>query len=87
MGKRMARLSNGCVERILWCADGQPESDRLKNTGAVPVAVGDQWDGSHFIRDGQRVLTPLEAAEETIAELDAALLEMQYQNLIGGLSE
>jgi hypothetical protein len=40
-----------------------------------------------FCRDGEPVLTVLEEMHMQIAELDEALLEIQYQQLIGGLEE
>jgi len=41
--------------------------------GDVPVAIGDTYDGEHFYRDGERVLTPLEQAQKDAEDMAAAL--------------
>lgn len=41
--------------------------------GDVPVAIGDTWDGEHFYRGGERVLTPLEQARKDAEDMAAAL--------------
>ena len=81
-----ALIENGQVVNLIWLYPGN-ESDfpGAVPCGDVPVRIGDTYDGSQFLREGQRVLTPLEKAQNIIAELDAALLDAQYQLLIGGL--
>lgn len=83
-----ALIENGQVVNLIWLYPGN-ESDFAAAVpcGDVPVCIGDTYDGSQFLREGQRVLTPLEEAQNIIAELDAALLEVQYQMLIGGFDE
>ena len=41
--------------------------------GDVPAAIGDTWDGEHFYRNGERVLTPLEQARKDAEDMQAAL--------------
>ena len=41
--------------------------------GDVPAAIGDTWDGEHFYRAGERVLTPLEQARKDAEDMAAAL--------------
>lgn len=53
----------------------------------VPVQIGDTLEDGVFYREGQRVLTVTQEMHQQIAELDEALLELQYQQLIGGLEE
>lgn len=41
--------------------------------GDLPVAVGDTYDGEHFYRGGERVLTALEQAQKDAEDMQAAL--------------
>ena len=41
--------------------------------GDVPVAIGDTYDGEHFYRGGERVLTALEQAQKDAEDMQAAL--------------
>lgn len=41
--------------------------------GDVPVAIGDTWDGEHFYRAGERVLTAIEQAQKDAEDMQAAL--------------
>ena len=72
MAKSMALIGNGTVSNILWCSDAQPQTDTLIDLADRPVGIGDTWDGVDFWRDGVRILTPLEEAQQRLAELEAA---------------
>lgn len=83
-----ALVENGCVVNLLWLHP----ANAAAFPGAVPcggaaVQAGDVYDGQSFFRDGQKVLSRREEMLEQIAELDAAVLELQYQQLIGGFEE
>lgn len=39
----------------------------------LPVAIGDTYDGEHFYRAGERVLTALEQAKKDAEDMQAAL--------------
>lgn len=41
--------------------------------GEIPAAIGDTYDGEHFYRGGERVLTALEQAQQEAADMQAAL--------------
>lgn len=41
--------------------------------GEIPVAIGDTYDGEHFYRGGERVLTALEQAQKDAEDMQAAL--------------
>lgn len=41
--------------------------------GDIPVAIGDTYDGEHFYRAGERVLTALEQAQKDAEDMAAAL--------------
>lgn len=78
MAKNMARVEDGVVVNIEWCANTKEETDTLKEINGLPIKIGDTYDGSAFYRDGERLLTTLEKAiNEIVAmkEENAMLLE------------
>ena len=77
MAKIMARIENGLVTNTLWCSDSEPETETRIDLAGRPVAIGDTYSGGKFYRDGEEVLTPLEAAQEQNAEYEAALSEIE----------
>ena len=77
MAKSMASVENGIVSNILWCSDAEPETDSLMETGDRPVAIGDRYESGKFYRNGEEVLTPLQAALKKNAEYEAALSEIE----------
>lgn len=77
MAKSMARIENGVVANMLWCSDSQPETEALIDPADRPVGIGDTYSGGKFYRDGEEVLTPLEAAQKQNAEYEAALSEIE----------
>lgn len=76
MAKNMARISEDLVVNVEWCSDKQAQTDTLINLSDRPVAIGDTYDGADFYRDGEKVLTPLEAAQAEIEDMKAALAEL-----------
>ena len=73
----MAFVENGIVSNILWCADMEPETDSLIDTADRPVAIGDSYESGKFYRNGEEVLTPLQAALKKNDEYEAALSEIE----------
>lgn len=73
MAKSMARISGGVVTNILWCSDSALETEELIDTADRPVGIGDTFADRKFYRDGEEVLTPLEAALAELADTRAAL--------------
>ena len=41
MAKTMAQIAGGVVTNILWCSDGEPETDALVIIADRPVSIGD----------------------------------------------
>ena len=41
--------------------------------GEIPVAIGDTYDGEHFYRAGERVLTAREQTRKDAEDMQAAL--------------
>ena len=77
MAKNMAFVENGIVSNILWCADMEPETDSLMETGDRPVAIGDTYENGKFYRNGEEVMTPLQEALKTNAAYEAAMSEIE----------
>lgn len=44
--------------------------------GDIPVALGDAYDGAHFYRDGEKVLSVAEQAWRQLEDTQAALEEL-----------
>lgn len=73
MAKNMAVLADGIVTNIIWCSDGELETDAQKNTDDRPIGIGDTYLDGKFYRDGEELLTPLEQAYKELAEAQTAL--------------
>ena len=78
-----AVIENGVVVNVIWL-DPRNAADfpDAVPVGEVAAGIGDSYADGSFLRDGARLLTPLEAAQATIAELDAALVAYAYQNAL-----
>lgn len=83
---RYALVEDNIVTNIIWldanCIESFPNAVA---THDIPVHINDTYENGIFYRNGERVLTNLERAEQTIAELDQVLLDTTYQNIIGEL--
>ncbi len=77
MAKSMALVENGVVVNVLWCSDRESETEMLIDTADRPVAIGDSYESGKFYRNGEEVLTPLQAAMKKNAEYEAALSEIE----------
>lgn len=81
-----ALIDNGIVVNVIWLhPDNAYEFPNAVPLNDLPAGIGDTYDGEYFMRNGKRVLTFVEEAQNIITELDIALLELQYQFIIGGL--
>lgn len=78
---RYAVIQDGIVVNVIWLdpsnADDFPDAVPV---GEVSAEIGDNYADGAFWRDGERLLTPLETAEVTIAALDAAILDLELAN-------
>ena len=78
---RYAVIQDGIVVNVIWLdpsnADDFPDAVPI---GEVEAGIGDTYADGAFWRDGERLLTPLEIAEATIATLDAAILDLELAN-------
>ena len=83
MAKNMALLENGVVTNLLWCSDGEPETENLIDCDERPVSMGDSYSGGKFYRDGQAVLSETEALRaqnSQLLEAMAAMVEEVYES-------
>lgn len=76
MAKSMVKIEDGTVTNIIWCSDGEPETDTLIAPGERTVGIGDTYANGKFYREGVEILTPLEEAKKQNAEYKAALSEL-----------
>lgn len=71
---RYAVIEDGVVVNVIILYPGGAKSfpDAVP-CGDVPVAIDDTWDGEHFYRGGERVLTAIEQAQKDAEDMQAAL--------------
>ena len=78
-----AIVENGTVSNIIVVYEGNahefPEAVKLND---VPAQIGDTYSDGRFFHEGEPLLSPLERANDTIAELDAAVVDLTYQNIL-----
>ena len=77
MAKNMAFVENGIVSNILWCSDRETDTESMIDTADRPVAIGDSYESGKFYRNGEEVLTPLQAELKKNAEYEAAMSEIE----------
>lgn len=69
-----AIVENGTVTNIIWLYPGNASDfPSAVPCGEIPAAIGDTYDGEHFYRGGERVLTALEQAQKDVEDMAAAL--------------
>lgn len=69
-----ALVENGVVTNIMVLyPPSAAEFEGAVPCGEIPVAIGDTYDGEHFYRAGEQVLTPLEQAQKDAEDMQAAL--------------
>ena len=71
---RYAIITDGVVTNVIILYPGNAaDFPTAVPCGDVPVAIGDTYDGEHFYRGGERVLTALEKAQKDAEDMQAAL--------------
>lgn len=69
-----ALVENGVVTNVMVLyPPSAAEFEGAVPCGDLPVAIGDTYDGEHFYRGGERVLTALEQAQKDAEDMQAAL--------------
>lgn len=85
-----ALIENNIITNIIWLYSGNASDfPNAVPLGDVPAGIGDTYEDGVFYRDGERILTNEELLlkqniekDEIIAELDAAILDITYNNLL-----
>lgn len=75
-----AIVENGTVMNIIWLYPGNAEDfQSAVPCGDVPVAIGDTYDGQDFYREGEKVVSPLTAAQKEVETMQADLPMLKAQ--------
>lgn len=90
-----ALIENGIITNVIWLHPGNAaEFPNAVALNYIPAGIGDTYADGAFYRDSVKILTAQEKSEQeiqalndTIAELDAALLDETYQNIMGGIGQ
>ena len=78
-----ALIENDIVVNIIVLYEGNAhEFPNAVNTGEIPVQIGDTYTDGVFYRNGEIVLSNTDQANQLIAEMDAAIVELTYQNIL-----
>lgn len=72
-----AIVENGIVTNIivLYPNNAKDFSSAVR-CGDIPVALGDAYNGTHFYRNGEKVLSVAEQARQEVKDMQAALTEL-----------
>lgn len=69
-----ALMENGVVTNVMVLyPPNAAEFDGAVPCGEIPAAIGDTYDGEHFYRGGERVLTAIEQAQKDAEDMAEAL--------------
>lgn len=75
-----AIVENGTVMNIIWLYPGNAEDfPTAVPCGDVSVAIGDTYDGQDFYREGEKVVSPLTAAQKEMETMQADLPMLKAQ--------
>lgn len=78
-----ALIENEVITNIIWLHPlNEDDFPSAVPIGEVPARIGDSYIDGIFYRNGERVLTALEKANKTIEELDAAIVDLEYNNVL-----
>lgn len=73
-----ALIENGLVVNVIsMLPSNETEFDNAVPLGEVPAGIGDTWDGEHFYRDGERILSRAEMDAQTIAAYENAITQIE----------
>ena len=88
-----ALIENGIVTNVIWLyPKNVSDFPNAVPIGDLLAGIGDEYIDGKFYRNGELVMSYagmlqalLVEKENIIAELDAALLDATYDNIMGGL--
>lgn len=80
---KYALIQEGRVVNVIWLYPGNAaDFPNAAKVGDLAVGIGDTYEDGCFYKDGQLVKSDLQLAEEVIAQLDAAIVELEYTNVL-----
>lgn len=75
-----AIVEKGIVTNVIWLYSGNaadfPSAVPCRD---IPVAIGDTYDGEHFYRDGEQVVSMLTAAQQEVQTMQEELPVLKAQ--------
>lgn len=75
-----AVVENGTVTNIIWLYSANAEDfPSAVPCGDLPVAIGDTYDGTDFYRGGEKLVSPLAAAQAEAQTLKEDLPRLKAQ--------
>lgn len=75
-----ALIENGVVTNMIWLYSANAaDFPSAVPCGDVPVAIGDTYDGQDFYREGEKVVSPLTAAQKKVETMQADLPMLKAQ--------
>lgn len=78
-----ALIENSIVTNVIWLYEGNASDfQNAVRLGDRPVGIGDSYIEGKFYRDGVELLTPLERSENSVAQLDSRIVELEYNNIL-----
>ena len=78
---RYAIITDGVVTNVIILYPGNAaDFPTAVPCGDVPVAIGDTYDGQDFYREGEKVVSPLTAAQKEVETMQAALELLGVEN-------
>ena len=76
-------IENETVTNVIVLYEGNAhEFPNAVKLGGVPAQPGDTYTGGIFYRNGEIVLSAMDAANEIIAALDTEVVELTYQYIL-----
>lgn len=77
---RYAIITDGVVTNVIVLYPGNARDfPSAVVCGDLPVAIGDTYDGQDFYRDGEKVVSPLTAAQKEVETMQADLPMLKAQ--------
>lgn len=77
---RYAIITDGVVTNVIILYPGNAgDFQTAVPCGDVPVAIGDTYDGQDFYREGEKVVSPLTAAQKEMETMQADLPMLKAQ--------
>ena len=80
-----AIIEDGVITNVVVLNNNASNFPNAVFLGNIPAGIGDIYENGVFYRNSERIVTMFEILQSQIAELDMALLDSTYENIMGGL--